>query len=150
MTATSIATIRTRRFPLLALLVIAAALVLLPVALVIWPEDDASNRYMLSGADNGATVSVTAGEEIIIHLDSNATTGYEWAVAGLDDTLLRYLGTDYDAPEDGLVGQGGTQELRFEALDPGESTLSLKYWRPFEGDASIAERFSVTVTIVED
>jgi len=79
-----------------------------------------------------------------IHLAENATTGYRWApddydvsLLKLDETAARYPGA---AP-----GSGGEAIFRFRVVGTGSGTLTLKYWRHWEGAASIVQRFAVTI-----
>lgn len=117
-------------------LIVIAAVAMLVYALGNDGSDTTPAGVTLTEADLGRTVNVTTGDEIAIRLPSNPTTGYEWAVAALDDGRITYLASNYEAPSGGALGQGGSQELRFRADAVGDSTLSLKYWRAWEGDAS--------------
>jgi inhibitor of cysteine peptidase len=145
-----------RHFHVNRLVLLVAGILVLGAAAVVVAlyalDDDADGRagVTLTGEDNASSVSVPLGEEIVIRIDSNITTGYEWEVAEVNQTVLTYLGSEYEAPDTSLVGAGGTQVLRFEAAAPGESTIALKYWRPFEGDSSIVDEYVVTVTVTED
>jgi inhibitor of cysteine peptidase len=109
--------------------------------------DGDSGATVLTETDNGSTVDLTTGDRLTIRLESNPTTGYEWAIAEIDEQMLTYLSGSYEPEDDGLVGQGGIQEMTFEAAQAGESVLGLKYWRSWEGDDSIEDRFEVTVVI---
>lgn len=109
--------------------------------------DDEDMPIVLTSDDNGTTYRMELDEEIVVALESNATTGYEWAIDELDETVVRPLGSSYIAPTNGAVGQGGTEEWSFQALKPGTTVLSLKYWRQWEGDASIADRFEMSFEV---
>lgn len=100
----------------------------------------------LSGSDNGKTITVHVGDEIDIALDSNPTTGYQWAIDKNNETLLTFKQSDYSASSN-LIGSGWTQTLKFVAKSAGSVNLQLKYWRSFEGDKSISQRFAVTIQI---
>lgn len=106
--------------------------------------------HVISGDDNGTTVEVNQGERIRIELESNPTTGYEWAVDSTDETILTYEGSTYESEDGDRVGQGGVQTLTFHASEPGQAEIHLKYWRSWEGDASVVERFDVTVVVETD
>ena len=109
--------------------------------------DDEDMPVVLTSDDNGTTYRMELDEEIVVTLESNATTGFEWAIDGLDESAVKSLGSSYITPTNGAVGQGGTEEWSFQALKPGTTVLSLKYWRPWEGDASIADRFELTLEV---
>ena len=100
----------------------------------------------LSGSDNGKTITVHVGDEIDVALDSNPTTGFQWAIDKNNETLLTFKQSDYSASSN-LIGSGGTQTLKFVAKSAGTVNLQLKYWRGFEGDRSISQRFAVTIQI---
>jgi predicted secreted protein len=92
------------------------------------------------------TIEARAGEELVVRLESNVTTGYTWKVAELP-SQLRLLDDTYVGPEDGRIGEGGHQELRFRALHAGRGRLVLEYLRPFEDDAAPAQTHSFRVVV---
>jgi inhibitor of cysteine peptidase len=105
---------------------------------------------MLTDKDKSLIISV--GESFVIRLNENPSTGYVWAVDGQTE-LLMLQSSDYvsDAQpnEDGkrLVGGGGKRSFTFVTQKSGTTTLKLKQWRPWEGDASIVDAFSLPVQI---
>jgi inhibitor of cysteine peptidase len=108
---------------------------------------DDDEGIVVTGDDNGTSVEVNQGDHVRIELDSNPTTGYEWAVDSTDETILVYEGSSYESKNGDRVGQGGTQTFTFQAADPGKAEIHLKYWRSWEGDSSVIERFDVTITV---
>ena len=100
----------------------------------------------LTGSDNGKTVQVHVGEEITIALDARPDTGYEWAVEKSDDKLLTLKQSNFSA-SNSSPGSNGTQTFTFVAKGAGTVNLQLKYWRRFEGDKSITQRFAVMIQI---
>ena len=115
-------------------------------------DDDGNGDAELSLAadDNSGAFEVSRGDTIVIELDSNPTTGYEWSVDEVDESVITYRGSAYEAADGNLVGQGGTQTLTFQAANSGDSEIHLKYWRSWEGDSSVVERFDVTITVSSD
>ncbi|TVR57379.1 MAG: hypothetical protein EA420_19100 [Candidatus Competibacteraceae bacterium] len=104
---------------------------------------------VLGQKDQNRIAEVRTGERIAVRLPENPTTGFTWAVAESDRRLLALDGTDYAPPEEaGFIGTRGERTFTFTAREPGEVPLTLKYWRFWEGDASIAERYTVTVRII--
>lgn len=101
----------------------------------------------LTQPDSGSTVNAESGDRMVIQLPSNASTGYTWDIDEIDRQALAYVENVYQDPQNGLVGQEGVQKITFEAVERGESELVLKYWRPQEGDSSIADRFTVTIVV---
>ncbi len=101
----------------------------------------------LTGADNGKTIHVHSGNLIVITLDSNASTGYQWAIEKSDDALLTLKQSDYAATPNAPPGSGGSQIFTFVAKGAGTVDLQLKYWRSFAGDKSIIQRFAITIQV---
>lgn len=99
----------------------------------------------LSGIDNGTAVEVALGGNVILKLDANPSTGYNWKIQELDEKILPLTSKDYqqnEAPA-GMVGVPGVETFSFKAIKKGETILSLVYSRG--GD--IAEDFQITVTV---
>jgi inhibitor of cysteine peptidase len=135
-------------------LMVAAALVIAALAIITIVDvtrdgDVAPASVSLAAADDGRNVRVALDGSIVVRLESNPSTGYSWAVDTVDETILTLEIDTYTAATGGAVGQGGMQELQFRAAGTGQSDVVLKYWRPWEGDASIVERFSIAVTVVD-
>jgi inhibitor of cysteine peptidase len=98
--------------------------------------------------DNGGVVSARVGARLVLHLAENPSTGYVWAFDALDD-MLEPEGSEWQAAGPG-VGTGGDRVWTLVARRPGTTALALKRWRPWAGDASVVERFGVTVEIAAD
>ena len=98
--------------------------------------------------DSGRQVELAVGEKMFITLDSNPTTGYQWEVADVDESVLTQLGIGYDADSPQLIGSGGEETFTFEAVGVGETSLQLIYHQPWD-DAPPDDDFSVTVVVTE-
>ena len=102
--------------------------------------------------DNNRAVNVVVGQRFVVRLNENPTTGYVWAIDG-QPTLFVLQSSDYvaDAQPNAqgkvLVGGGGQRSFAFVAKKPGTTTLKLKQWRPWQGDSSIVDTFSVDVHV---
>jgi inhibitor of cysteine peptidase len=83
------------------------------------------------GSDTPIMVSV--GEQFVVALVANVTTGYRWQ---LDDPgadgVVALVGSEYVAPGAQLPGAGGKECWTFGATAEGATTLGLSYRRPFE------------------
>jgi predicted secreted protein len=101
----------------------------------------------LSAADSGAALDVPEGTELVLTLDSNHTTGYEWnLVEEPDPGVLELRSTAYEEPEEPIPGAGGQEVWRFEAVGKGTTSFELGYFQPWEPEG--ADRvFTVTVTV---
>ena len=111
------------------------------------PETRHTAVVTLTPEDNGKAVEVHAGDIVILRLDENPATGFQWAIDKNDNASLALQSSDYLPAPGPRLGGGGQKVLTFTAQQAGTVMLQLKYWRQWEGDASIRERFAVTVWI---
>jgi len=81
-----------------------------------------------TGRDRDITARV--GEEFVIGLESNPTTGYQWE-AYVDSSKLQLVDREFSIHGAG-VGSGGIERFRLKALTAGETALELMYRRPWE------------------
>jgi inhibitor of cysteine peptidase len=81
-----------------------------------------------TGRDRDITVRV--GEEFVIGLESNPTTGYEWE-AHFDSSMLQLVDREFSAHGVG-IGSGGIERFRLKTLTAGETTLELMCKRAWE------------------
>lgn len=108
----------------------------------------AASPMMITDKDAGKPVTLAVGQELTVTLESNATTGFAWEVAGLNAAVLEQVGEpEYKAPQSGLVGAGGVQIFRFKAKAAGQVELKLNYRRAWEKDVPPAKTFTVTVVV---
>jgi|APSaa5957512622_1039677.scaffolds.fasta_scaffold211102_1 inhibitor of cysteine peptidase len=101
----------------------------------------------LTEKDSGLTVEIAAGSVMEIILKGNPTTGYTWAVASVDESILTQIGEAEFKAERKARGSGGTITLRFRAEGEGKTCLRLIYHRPFERNMPPIKTFSVTVNV---
>jgi inhibitor of cysteine peptidase len=105
----------------------------------------------VTAVDDGKTVTARPGDEIVVVLPENATTGYRWQLDQSGD-LVRLLSDGYREAaaaddEEPVFGRGGLREFRFAVDGSGVGTVSLKHWREWEGDSSVTQRVSFTVDV---
>jgi inhibitor of cysteine peptidase len=93
----------------------------------------------------GDSISVANGDEFIIALEANPSTGYTWD-AGSNPNVT-FVSSKQVSAEDAPPGASGTQELTFKATKKGSSTLELAYARQFEGGVPPAQTASFDVTV---
>lgn len=96
----------------------------------------------------GTVFEVSVGDEVTIVLESNATTGYAWALERevLADVVV-LVDDEYVAPETDLVGAGGRQELTFAAVGEGTAEIALWYVRSFDDPKEPAQRAVFEVVV---
>ncbi len=112
------------------------------------PAQPTHLRHM-SFKNNGQRIEIANGYILVVTLDANPTTGYTWGVAVVDESILRQIGeVKYRAENTRhVVGGGGVQTLRFQAVDTGKTELQLEYRRPWEAEQPAAETFSLLVVV---
>jgi predicted secreted protein len=88
------------------------------------------------------------GQELVIDLTANVTTGYEWDIVDVPDpNVLEVAGSDYVPDQPVTVGSGGREEWRFVAAGRGATTMTMQYAFPGAHGAEVArtQRFDVEV-----
>ena len=105
----------------------------------------AQGTLNLTEQDNGGQISARAGEEVILRLPENLTTGFRWEVEAANPRILELASATHESSRSAALGASGQALFRFRVIGAGSGKLSLKYWRQWEGDASIVKRFVVTV-----
>jgi predicted secreted protein len=101
----------------------------------------------LGREDAGTTYTVHRGDEVIVSLVENQTTGYRWQVES-GAPVLQMTADRYDAGGN-APGAAGTRILRFTAATPGDTELRLTSRRPWERDGVPADEFAVTIHVVD-
>ena len=92
------------------------------------------------------TVHAKVGDTVIVTLDANPTTGYEWTFTGGDTFSIEKSEYVPDPNPDQLVGKGGAQVVTLLVTRAGESDLLGTYARSWE-TASPGSVPDATVTI---
>lgn len=106
-------------------------------------------KIILSEARDGQTVITAVGDEIVLRLPGNPTTGYQWTlddIAGdsvAPDGIIEYEPIDSDK----RVGAGGFFIARFRAVETGRTAFKLVYLRPWEKNKPPARAFLVTLDV---
>ncbi len=111
-------------------------------------EPAESNRTIeLTAADSGSTLSLRPGDEVVVTLESNATTGFDWQLETDPATeVLDLVDSEYVAPDTELVGAGGEEVWRFVATGEGTTHVAMRYARSFSGETA-GEPFTFTAVV---
>lgn len=121
---------------------------------------DSARIHTLKMDDGGATCRV--GDTVVLSLDSNPATGYDWTPVSYNSAILKLKGRTFAKrskfmrkakniisaealDSETLVGAPGVTEISFVALHPGESDVSLEYSRPWEGKPTSEAIFKIKV-----
>lgn len=106
-----------------------------------------NNEVNVTQADNDTQIELAQDQTLVLTLDSNVTTGYEWDIVEFDDQIIQPVdASEYVAPDTDTVGAGGQEIYKFECVGTGQSPLQLIYHQPFDETTAPAETFTLTVT----
>jgi inhibitor of cysteine peptidase len=116
-------------------------------------EGDAQDEIKslaVTEADNGKTVTITKGQNLLLKLQSNPSTGYKWAVSSTDKTF-GYPTETFVQNNDGAVGSGGVQRFTWKSSSMlnvvGSHTVKLEYKR--SGEKTASKTFTFTVKVAD-
>jgi inhibitor of cysteine peptidase len=101
-------------------------------------------------ADNDGQIEVELGKLLVVTLESNPSTGYQWELVENNDSVLMQFGQSEFKPSENTnprtVGAGGWEIFRFKAVSAGQTTLELVYHRSWE-DTEPLKTFAIQVTV---
>ena len=99
-------------------------------------------------------ISVNVGQEFVIALDENPSTGYTWQEE-FDDSFLELVADKYEPPlepkegEPPIVGAPGTRIFEFKALKEGQTEITTILKRPWEEEFVESRMFTVNIEKAE-
>lgn len=100
-------------------------------------------RFLYSGPITlapGKVNKLAVGDIGIITLSGNPTTGYTWHYEISDESVISPVCQSYiTSAREGIVGAGGIYGWSYRALKAGETTITFRYYRDLEGQASAAQ-----------
>ena len=109
---------------------------------------DLDDPVQLTEGQSGETIGVRLGQEVVVTLESNPSTGFGWSHRATPDDVLALVGEpQYLADQPVLPGSGGRHQFRFSTLRDGGVTLRFEYRRSWEtvAPAPGPRRFSLVV-----
>ena len=126
-----------------------AALIILTVGCGSAPvQVSPPEQVNLTASDNGQKLTLFAGQELVIQLPGNPSTGYTWEAKDLDAGMFQQVGEPvFVSSNTNLVGSGGTLTLTFRVLKTGPAALTLVYHRPWETNVAPLQTFSIKATV---
>ena len=110
-------------------------------------EQPTKTNEIVTYCDPSQVITIEAGGEFIIAIESNPTTGYCWE-AIYDTTFVELLMSTYD-PFDvasGIVGNGGVESFYFCAHSSQHTTVTMLYKRPWEDTHVYEQVYVVDIT----
>ena len=94
-------------------------------------------QILLTAAQSGCRIEARVGDELVLQLAENPTTGYRWQP---DSGLQTAARDDHFEPAAGATGAGGVRTLRFFLSSPGNLDLVFCLRRPWEGEDQALKR----------
>jgi inhibitor of cysteine peptidase len=104
----------------------------------------------VSAAQSGTSVALASGQDLVVRLPSNPTTGYRWIYVEPKDAVLRVDGpSTFEAAQSaaGAVGAGGTEIWKLAPFKSGQQQLRFEYRRPWEQGVAPAQTATYSVTV---
>ena len=93
-------------------------------------------------------IEVKSGNNFIIALESNRTTGYEWQLAKpLDAATVELIGSQYLAPDTKRIGTAGKEHWTFKGVGRGKTPIFFKYVRPWEKNIAPAKELTFKIIV---
>ncbi|WP_374568644.1 protease inhibitor I42 family protein [Ideonella sp.] len=109
------------------------------------PSPEVIVPTVLTAADDGRTVELRVGAEVVIQLPDNPSTGYRWEIEA--DKSVVDIKRHHFEQQAHQVGGGGESSWVLQAIAPGVSPVKLMLWRPWESERDAIQRFVVTLRI---
>lgn len=85
----------------------------------------------VGAAHSGTPIDLRVGDTLVVGLESNPSTGFDWAMAGSSAPVLDLAERTY-APGGPALGAAGTVTYRFRAMAEGSTRLIIHYARSWE------------------
>jgi inhibitor of cysteine peptidase len=110
-------------------------------------DDAAVARLQISSVDHGRSVALHVGDELVVRLPENPTTGYRWQLDSSGSGFLALRNDEFELPADVAMGASGTRILTFQATSPGVGHLHLELRREWEQGQPPIQDFPISVLI---
>lgn len=121
-----------------------------PIPQVLWRRSADAKPVTIGRSDAGRTLRVNAGEEVVVTLPSNRSTGFRWWMAPEATEPLVALSATPAYKRDTAgdrVGAQGEETWRLFAFRPGTQQVLFEYRRSWERDVPPAETFSFMLEV---
>lgn len=105
-----------------------------------------SGKAQMQANTGSGETTVKVKQEFLIILGANPSTGYDW-LPTYDQTMLKFVSKNYEPfqSQDGQLGAGGMDYLRFKALKTGKTEIILDSKKPCEEKSADQSIFPVNI-----
>lgn len=107
------------------------------------------NTVIITENSQSEKYSLRKGDIVKVILKANPSTGYNWKIDIIDDSIIKVVEEKYVAKkvQDNIVGSGGKKIYLFKVTNKGNTVIELIYSRPFEKDLQPKKKFSINLEI---
>ncbi|MFP4655465.1 MAG: protease inhibitor I42 family protein [Methanohalobium sp.] len=111
------------------------------------PSTDGTQNISITINDSNKTINAEIGDFLILELEENPTTGFQWELNSTDGLVL--VNDTYIPDKDGedKVGVGGTHTWTFKVSDTGNQQIRGVYKRPWENVNGDGKRFNLNIEV---
>jgi inhibitor of cysteine peptidase len=95
---------------------------------------------------NGGAISAKPGDQIIVRLPENPTTGYHWRAESPASGVLDLQSDEFMQAGSQAPGAGGIRILRYLARGAGNTSVALELARPWEANTPRSQ-FKIQVAV---
>ena len=106
-----------------------------------------SEVLLLDDTNDGQTFFMTKEDEVVISLNSNATTGYMWEIADINTQVISEKRKSDYLVQSQKLGAPGIQVFYFIATGAGYSDINFVYRRSWESDTPPLKKYSVKIQV---
>lgn len=129
--------------------------VILGICLLLISSCTTSHDYNLSvtcedfedNPNNESEFTLEVGDKIRIELCANPSTGYTWDYEMTEDNVVMEEDHDFDEPEGDVVGATGIEFWTFEAVNSGNTEITMEYTPPGAGNTEDSWTLVMTITV---
>ncbi len=107
-------------------------LCLLASVLALFTGQSFATPVTITAVDAARSIHLRVGEEMVLKLENNPSTGYSWILNEAKHPGLVSLGKPTYADHSPMPGAGGIQSWNFRAVERGVQSLRFEYQRPWE------------------
>ena len=123
-----------------------SALVITTLALT-FANSIAESPTTITVANVAHPVTLRIGEKLVLNLESNPSTGYDWFLTATKNSVLSIRGKPAYKRTRSMPGAGGIESWNFLAVEAGAQTLKLEYRRPWEKNTPPAKTVIFHITV---
>src|SRR5689334_14785371 len=101
----------------------------------------------LNEQDNNRSIAVQTGDQLLLTLRENASTGFRWRLDPYDENVLSLESNAFSPPSTSQVGASGNRLISFRAIAPGRTVIRLRNLRSWEPPEKVAAEFAVNISV---